>query len=84
MTCRTLTPADFEDAYALYRELTGEVPVAGRVQFEVLLGHEGTRIFGAERTGKIVSMATLYLLPNMTQSGRPFGRRGRSNCQCTL
>ncbi|MEO9903635.1 GNAT family N-acetyltransferase [Nisaea sp.] len=76
MLYRTLTPDDFNDALALYRELSGTQPVAdgdfGRDRFKELLNRDGTAIYGAETNGRIVSMATLHLMPNMTYGGRPY------------
>jgi GNAT superfamily N-acetyltransferase len=73
---RKLIASDFEDAVALYKELSNLNPVAdgetGAVQFRKILRFEGTTIYGAEVDGRIVSMATLHVLPNMTQSGRPY------------
>ncbi|MGB7243065.1 MAG: GNAT family N-acetyltransferase [Sulfitobacter sp.] len=75
-TVRVLAPADFDDALVLYRELVGDIPVAqgleGQSRFEQILGLEGTAIFGAEKAGRIVSMATVHVLPNMTFGGRPY------------
>ncbi|WP_193172862.1 GNAT family N-acetyltransferase [Nisaea nitritireducens] len=76
MHYRTLCPDDFDDALALYRELTGSRPVAdgnlGRDRFRQILERDGTAIHGAETDGRIVSMATLHLMPNMTYGGRPY------------
>lgn len=47
--------------------------VADIVQFSQVLAHPGTTVAGAEVAGQIVAMATLHLLPNMTQGGRPYG-----------
>lgn len=76
MLYRTLRPGDFDDALALYRELSGTRPVAdgefGRDCFRQILYREGTAIHGAETDGRVVSMATLHLMPNMTYGGRPY------------
>jgi len=71
--CRALIDSDFADAQALYHELVGQEPVAGKAQFEAILRHSGTQIIGCEAVGSVVSMATLHLLPNMTNGGRPYG-----------
>jgi GNAT superfamily N-acetyltransferase len=71
--CRALICSDFEDAQALYCELTGEESVASKAQFEAVICHSGTQIIGCEVGGKLASMATLHLLPNMTNGGRPYG-----------
>lgn len=72
MIVRALTAADFEDARALYRDLVGDQPVADAGAFSSLLTHPGTQVIGAEVNGRIVSMITLHILPNMTQGGRPY------------
>lgn len=76
MLYRTLRPDDFDDALALYRELSGTRPVAdgdfGRDRFREVLDRDGTAIYGAETDGSMVSMATLHLMPNMTYGGRPY------------
>ena len=76
MLYRTLRPDDFDDALALYRELSGSRPVAdgdfGRDRFREVLDRDGTAIYGAEMDGSIVSMATIHLMPNMTYGGRPY------------
>ncbi|WP_323797327.1 GNAT family N-acetyltransferase [Nisaea sp.] len=76
MLYRTLRPDDFDDALALYRELSGTRPVAdgdfGRDRFREVLDRDGTAIYGAEMDGSIVSMATIHLMPNMTYGGRPY------------
>jgi GNAT superfamily N-acetyltransferase len=73
---RKLVASDFEDAVALYKELSTLNPIAdgelGAAQFRRILEFEGTAIYGAEMDGRIVSMATLHILPNMTQAGRPY------------
>lgn len=72
MIVRGLTEADFDDALALYRDLVGDQPVADADAFDAILNHPGTQIIGAETDGRIVSMLTLHILPNMTQGGRPY------------
>ena len=70
---RVLTPADQADALRLYATLTGDNPLGGAGAFQAVLDHSGTEIWGAELDGRIVSMATLHLMPNVTYSGRPYG-----------
>lgn len=76
MTVRPLTAQDFDDAYALYKDLVGDIPVPngqdGKAQFEAILAHPGSWVLGAERDGRIISMVTLHILPNMTFGGRPY------------
>ena len=69
--CRPLTAADFEEAQALYHELVGR-DVAGIEAFEAILAHPGTTIFGAERDDRILAVATLHILPNITYGERPY------------
>lgn len=76
IACRTLQTNDFADAFALYVELVGagrvaDVPPAQQ-QFETVINHPGTTLWGAEHLGQIVAMATLHVLPNVTYSGRPY------------
>ena len=66
-------PGDCADALSLYRELVGEErPIAGRAEYLALLSHPGTILWGAEREGRILAMATLHLLPGMTFGARPY------------
>jgi len=71
--CRALIDSDFAVAQALYYALVGKEPVANKTQFEAIIRHSGTQIIGCEAGGKVASMATLHLLPNMTNGGRPYG-----------
>ncbi|MBM7066789.1 GNAT family N-acetyltransferase [Actibacterium sp. 188UL27-1] len=74
--CRTLGREDYSDAIALYRDLSVDVPVAdgalGAEMFGALIDHPGTSVLGADIGGRVVSMATLHVLPNMTYGGRPY------------
>ena len=76
MATRALTPDDWHDASALYRELADPVPVLegepARMRFNDLVAHPGTTVWGAEANGRVVAMATLHCLPNLTYSGRPY------------
>lgn len=70
---RRLSLDDFDDAFALYTELTrGMQPVADKARFADVLNTSGTEIIGAEKNGAIVSMATMHILANMTFGGRPY------------
>lgn len=75
MSVRALLPTDFDDALVLYRHLTRDpVPVSTSFEvFRTVLAHPGTTVFGFEHKGRIISMITLHLLPNMTSGGRPYG-----------
>ena len=72
MSVRNLTPADFDEALALYRDLVGDQPLADMDAFAELLEHPGTDVIGAEHNGRIAAMLTMHVLPNMTQAGRPY------------
>jgi GNAT superfamily N-acetyltransferase len=67
---------DYPAIVALYRELVGEIPVAegeaGRAHWRALLSHSSTSVLAAETDRRIVAMATLHILPNMTYGGRPY------------
>jgi GNAT superfamily N-acetyltransferase len=73
---RQLAAADYRDAVELYKELAGSTPIAegpiGERRFLEIIKHPGTAIWGAELNGRIVSMATLHILPNLTYSGRSY------------
>ncbi len=73
---RKLRKSDYDNAVALYRELSGETHVAeghsDKKHFAELLAHPGTCLFGAVVKQTIVSMLTLHTLPNMTYGGRPY------------
>jgi GNAT superfamily N-acetyltransferase len=73
---RRLLTSDYADARALYLDLVGDIPVpagpAGQARFAEILSHPGTSIWGAERDGRVVSMATLHVMPNMTFGGRAY------------
>ena len=75
-TIRNLAETDFEDVLTLYRELTGNLPVlegeVGKKQFGRILNSGNTTIVGADVGSRIVSVATLHTLENLTFSGRPY------------
>lgn len=73
MTVRALSERDWPAAEALYWELTRSGAVAGAGEFAALLNHPGTTVYGKDEGGRIVAMATLHVLPNMTYGGRPYG-----------
>ena len=72
MTARPLTRADWPDAEALYCELTAGDAVGTSADFEALLSHPRTSVFGNEKDGRVISMVTLHVLPNLTRGGRPY------------
>ncbi|MGR3760445.1 GNAT family N-acetyltransferase [Roseobacteraceae bacterium NS-SX3] len=67
---------DFESIAALYRELMNGLPVLagaeGRDRFRQILATPGTTVVGAEAEGRLISTATLHVLPNLTHGGRPY------------
>ena len=73
MRVRPLTLADTGDALALYLDLTAGPKEVFAGDYERVLSHPGTTIYGAEVDGRIRSMLTLHLLPNVTWVGRPYG-----------
>ena len=72
ITVRRLNVADTEDALSLYTELTAGPTDFDPNAFAVVLQHDGTFVFGAERAGQIIAMVTLHVLPNVTWGGRPY------------
>ncbi len=75
-TIRLARPDDYPAIVALYRELVGEIPVAegeaGRAHWWALLSHSGTSVLAAEAERRIVAVATLHILLNMTYGRRPY------------
>lgn len=75
-TCRALGRADYADARTLYQTLsTGHSLPShddGIGGFDRLLTHPGTWVIGAEIDHRIVAMATLHVLPNMTYDMSPY------------
>lgn len=72
-TVRLLESADFVDAQALYGALVGpEIDVGGCAEFDAVLAHPGTQIWGAFEGGVLTSMVTLHVLPDMTFRARPY------------
>lgn len=74
--CRALDATDYPQAHALYQTLaTGETlpPFeAGKRGFSRIISHPDTWIIGACEDGKVLSMATLHLMPNLTNDMRPY------------
>lgn len=73
MTARALTLADTAAARVLYRDLVGpDQPVADAAAFAAVLAHPGTDVWGVWADAELAAMATLHVLPNVTQGGRPY------------
>lgn len=69
---RAFTSADAGAAMTLYRHLVGDQPLADASAFASVIGHPGTTVWGAWDADLAVAMATLHILPNITQGGRPY------------
>lgn len=72
MTTRVLTDADAVDALTLYRHLVGDQPLGDDETLMRVIDHPGTSVIGAFADDVLVAMATLHVLPNVTQGGRPY------------
>lgn len=72
LAVRALDPDDFDAALVLYETLTRDGSVAGKERFRQLLDHPGSTVFASEAGQALTAMATLHILPNMTQNGRPY------------
>jgi GNAT superfamily N-acetyltransferase len=70
---RSLDRRDTAAALALYRVLTLGPPPADPAAFHRVLDHPGTHVVGAFAGARLVAMATLHLLPNVTWDARPYG-----------
>lgn len=75
MIVRELEDHDWQAATGLYAQLNSrsEGQLGDQAQFEAIIGHPGTSIFGAFVEGRLCAIATLHLLPNMSYAGRPYG-----------
>ncbi len=65
MSIRRLNASDFNGVAVLYAELTGESMLKDDRQFLHTLDFAGTQMFGVEVQDRIISMATLHILPNL-------------------
>jgi GNAT superfamily N-acetyltransferase len=66
---RKLEERDFGDVSVLYTALVDDVELApDHVQFSKVISQEGSAIYGAELDGRIVAMATLHVLPNLSKA----------------
>ena len=71
---RPLVPTDFDNVSDLLKELhPTQKLVEDPTLFARILDHPGTTVFGCEAEGRLISMATLHLLPNMSHGARPYG-----------
>jgi GNAT superfamily N-acetyltransferase len=70
---RRLEARDFDDVAVLFAELTGEPISFDSGPYLKTLEFQGTAIFGAEVDGRVVSMATLHILPNLGGARLAFG-----------
>ncbi|MEX0338531.1 MAG: GNAT family N-acetyltransferase [Arenibacterium sp.] len=73
---RALVETDLEAALTLYTALSGTIPSPvgdrAREQFRTILAHSGTTVMGAEVDRDIRAIATLHVLPNMTNGAPPY------------
>lgn len=72
MNVRPLVPNDASAALALYTHLVGDQVLGDVSDFEAVIGHSGTQIWGAFAGADLLAMATLHILPNVTQQGRSY------------
>jgi GNAT superfamily N-acetyltransferase len=70
---RTISALDFDDVATLFSELTNEPVSANKSPFLKTLEFQGTNIFGADVNGRIASMATLHILPNLGGARLAYG-----------
>ena len=75
MIVRKLESHDWQAASGLYAQLNShrKGQLGDQAQFEAIISHPGTAIFGAFLDGRLSAIATLHLLPNMSYAGRPYG-----------
>lgn len=62
---RRLEARDFEDVAVLFAELAGEAVSVDIGPYMKTLEFQGTLMFGVEVDCRVVSMATLHILPNL-------------------
>ncbi len=67
---------DFQQIFELLGVLAGNDNVlaaeSGQAHWEGLITHPGTSVFCAELNDRLVSTATLHILPNLTYLGRSY------------
>ncbi|MFL4468612.1 GNAT family N-acetyltransferase [Tateyamaria armeniaca] len=72
MSVRLLSASDGTDALALYAHLVGDQQLGDLTDFAGMVDHPGTQVRGAFENGALVAVATLHILPNITQQGRSY------------
>jgi GNAT superfamily N-acetyltransferase len=70
---RKLTADDAADVIHLSHVLNPDVEIADAAHFATIAARDEVTVMGAEIDQQIVAMATLHILPNMGNGGRPFG-----------
>ena len=72
-TIRKLTARDADAVIHLSHVLNPDVAIADAAYFAQMAARDDLTVMGAEIDKQIVAMATLHILPNMGNGGRPFG-----------
>jgi len=72
MKTRVAKAGDIPALMNLYHDLVGDASMAGPEGVTRVINHPGTQIFCVETLSGLAAMATLHLLPNVTQGGRPY------------
>jgi GNAT superfamily N-acetyltransferase len=70
---RRLEARDFDDVAVLFAELACEPISFDSGPYMKTLEFQGTLMFGAEVDGRVVSMATLHILPNLGGARLAYG-----------
>ncbi len=70
---RRLEAPDFDDVAVLFAELTGGAVSFDSGPYLKTLEFQGTSMFGAEVNGRVASMATLHILPNLAGARLAYG-----------
>jgi len=76
MRIRAATEDDFTKVVKLYAEFASGPDLRSRprrqADWRAIVSHPGTTVFVAEEVVRLVGMATLHVLPNMTRGGQPY------------
>lgn len=72
MTVRVLRRADTGAALTLYRHLVGDQGIGDSADCAAVITHPGTQIWGVFAQEALRAMATLHILPNVTQGARSY------------